>query len=73
MAEWQSGYAADCNSVNIGSIPFSASNMLKITKNESFYTNANIEKAKKVLRYTPKTEFEDRIKQFINWYGNYAK
>ncbi len=25
-AEWQSGYAADCNSVNIGSIPFSASN-----------------------------------------------
>ncbi len=25
MAEWQSGYAADCNSVNIGSIPFSAS------------------------------------------------
>ena len=24
-AEWQSGYAADCNSVNIGSIPFSAS------------------------------------------------
>ena len=25
MAEWQSGHAADCNSVNIGSIPFSAS------------------------------------------------
>ena len=25
MAEWQSGYAADCNSVYIGSIPFSAS------------------------------------------------
>ena len=25
-AEWQSGYAADCNSVYIGSIPFSASN-----------------------------------------------
>ena len=25
VAEWQSGYAADCNSVNIGSIPFSAS------------------------------------------------
>ena len=24
-AEWQSGYAADCNSVYIGSIPFSAS------------------------------------------------
>ena len=45
----------------------------KITKNESFYTNANIEKAKKVLRYTPKTEFEDGIKQFINWYVNYAK
>ena len=45
----------------------------KITKNESFYTNANIEKAKKVLRYTPKTEFEDGIKQFINWYVNYTK
>ncbi len=28
MAEWQSGHAADCNSVNIGSIPFSASNFL---------------------------------------------
>ena len=25
LAGWQSGYAADCNSVNIGSIPFSAS------------------------------------------------
>ena len=25
LAEWQSGYAADCNSVYIGSIPFSAS------------------------------------------------
>ena len=28
-AEWQSGYAADCNSVNIGSIPFSASIFMK--------------------------------------------
>ena len=28
LAEWQSGHAADCNSVNIGSIPFSASNKL---------------------------------------------
>ena len=25
MARWQSGYAADCNSVNAGSIPTSAS------------------------------------------------
>ena len=25
MAEWQSGYAADCKSVNAGSIPTSAS------------------------------------------------
>ena len=25
MAEWQSGHAADCNSVNMGSIHFSAS------------------------------------------------
>ena len=30
LAEWQSGHAADCNSVNIGSIPFSAS----ITSNQ---------------------------------------
>ena len=29
MAEWQSGYAADCNSVYIGSIPFSASTAKK--------------------------------------------
>ena len=32
MAEWQSGYAADCNSVNIGSIPFSASNLKLLIK-----------------------------------------
>ena len=30
MARWQSGYAADCNSVNAGSIPTSASNLLSI-------------------------------------------
>ena len=29
MAEWQSGYAADCNSVYAGSIPTSASNLIK--------------------------------------------
>ena len=28
MAEWQSGHAADCNSVYIGSIPFSASKLI---------------------------------------------
>ncbi len=28
MAEWQSGYAADCKSVNAGSIPTSASKNL---------------------------------------------
>ncbi len=30
MAGWQSGYAADCNSVYAGSIPTSASNILAI-------------------------------------------
>ena len=30
QAEWQSGYAADCNSVYIGSIPFSASIIMRV-------------------------------------------
>ncbi len=30
MAEWQSGYAADCKSVYLGSIPGSASNNCKV-------------------------------------------
>ncbi len=29
MAGWQSGYAADCKSVDAGSIPTSASNFFK--------------------------------------------
>ena len=29
MAGWQSGHAADCNSVYAGSIPTSASNLVK--------------------------------------------
>ena len=39
--------------------------------NESLHTHANIEKAKKLLGYSPKVKFEDGIKEFINWYKKY--
>jgi len=37
MAEWQSGYAADCKSVDVGSIPASAS-ILRARVVKSVYT-----------------------------------
>ena len=44
MAEWQSGHAADCNSVYIGSIPFSDS--IKLNYVGNIYTLIN--KRKKI-------------------------
>ena len=40
--------------------------------NEAFFTHANIEKAKKTLAYKPKINFEDGIKQFLDWHEQYT-
>ena len=37
MAEWQSGDAADCNSVNAGSIPTSASKFNVLVYYKAYY------------------------------------
>src|SRR3546814_6752699 len=37
MAQWQSGYAADCKSVYVGSIPACASSKDKALGNESLF------------------------------------
>ena len=34
-------------------------------------TYADISKAKEILGYNPKTNFEDGIKKFVDWYMNY--
>lgn len=34
-------------------------------------TYADISKAKEILSYNPKTNFEDGIKKFVEWYMNY--
>ena len=34
-------------------------------------TYADISKAKEILGYNPKTNFEDGIKKFVEWYMNY--
>jgi UDP-glucuronate 4-epimerase len=36
------------------------------------YTYANIDKARKILGYNPKTSFADGAKAFIDWYKNIA-
>lgn len=36
-------------------------------------THADITKAKKLLNYQPKTNIQDGIKEFVNWYLNYYK
>ena len=39
--------------------------------NESFYTHADITKAKKIIKYSPKTSFEKGMKKFLDWHKNY--
>lgn len=43
----------------------------RLTKNESLYTHADIRKAKKILGYKPKTNLEEGIQIFIDWYKKY--
>ena len=38
------------------------------TDNESLFTHANINKAKKILNYAPKTRFEIGMKEFLLWH-----
>lgn len=39
--------------------------------NESFYTHADISKAKKLLEYMPQTGFKNGMKNFMDWHKNY--
>ncbi len=41
--------------------------------NESSYTHADLEKSKEVLRYNPKTSFDDGIIEFLEWHKYYEK
>ena len=43
------------------------------TDNESFFTHADITKAKKLLGYGPKTDIKEGIKMFLNWFNEYEK
>ena len=42
-----------------------------VTTNESYRTHANIEKSKKYLNYTPKVNFEEGMKSFLDWHEKY--
>ncbi len=46
-------------------------NLMPIQPGDVPETFADIEKAKKMLRYDPKTKIEEGIKQFIKWYREY--
>ena len=41
------------------------------TINESDHTHADLSKSRKVLRYNPKTTFDDGIKEFLKWHKKY--
>ena len=41
------------------------------TENEASITHADITKAKNLLGYDPRTNFEDGINNFLNWHKNY--
>ena len=44
---------------------------LPIQPGEVVETWADIEKAKKELKYNPKTTIEDGLKNFVDWYKEY--
>ena len=43
-------------------------NMLPMQPGDVLKTNAQIDKAKKLIGYNPKTSFKDGIKKFVEWY-----
>ena len=47
--------------------------IMKASENEAFFTHANIEKAKKILAYNPKTDLNEGIRKFIEWHNWYSK
>ena len=47
--------------------------LLPIQPGDIEKTNANIDKAKKMLNFKPKTNFEAGITNFIDWFVNYYK
>ncbi len=42
-----------------------------LTENEAFKTHADITKAKNLLGYEPKVNFDDGIERFLDWHRNY--
>ncbi|MBW3020239.1 GDP-mannose 4,6-dehydratase [Candidatus Woesearchaeota archaeon] len=48
-------------------------NLMGMQKGDVPKTYANINKAKKMLKWQPKTSIEDGIKNFIEWYKEYYK
>lgn len=47
--------------------------MLPLQAGDVEKTYADIKKAKKFLKFQPKTKIEDGVKKFINWYSKYYK
>ena len=45
----------------------------KLSTNESKFTNANIEKARKMLNYDPNTTLDIGLRKFIDWYLKYEQ
>ena len=45
----------------------------KLTKNESDFTCADINKARNLLGYSPKISINDGLDEFLNWYKDYEK
>ena len=41
------------------------------SENESFYTHADITKAKRALKYHPSIDIKTGLKKFVKWYENY--
>ena len=67
MAGWQSGYAADCNSVNAGSIPTSASNY-SLFGSDPASTETALQRCPcctQVLPHTPQRHHHRQIKQNV--------
>ena len=40
-------------------------------ENESKYTNADLDKSRRVIGYNPKVSFEEGITKFLDWHNKY--
>ncbi len=48
-------------------------NLMPMQPGDVYQTHADISKAKKLLKYNPKTKLEEGIKNFLDWYLKYYK